>query len=69
MEQDKNNKKPKFSMSWIYMLVLFGLMGMYFLGGDTVGGSMSRKVSYDVFKTYVNKGYASKIESTRTKAP
>ena len=61
MEQDKNNKKPKFSMSWIYMLVLFGLMGMYFLGGDTVGGSMSRKVSYDVFKTYVNKGYASKI--------
>lgn len=61
MEQDKNNKKPKFSMSWIYMLVLFGLMGMYFLGGDTVGGSNSRKVSYDVFKTYVNKGYASKI--------
>ncbi len=43
------------------MLVLFGLMGMYFLGGDAVGGSASRKVSYDVFKTYVNKGYASKI--------
>lgn len=61
MEQDKNNKKPKFSMSWIYMLVLFGLMGMYFLGGDAVGGSTSRKVSYDEFKTYVNKGYASKI--------
>ena len=61
MEQDKNNKKPKFSMSWIYMLVLFGLMGMYVLGGDAVGGSASRKVSYDEFKTYVNKGYASKI--------
>ena len=43
------------------MLVLFGLMGMYFLGGDAVGGSASRKVSYDEFKTYVNKGYASKI--------
>ena len=43
------------------MLVLFGLMGMYFLGGDAVGGSASSKVSYDVFKTYVNKGYASKI--------
>jgi len=61
MEQDKNNKKPKFSMSWIYMLVLFGLMAMYFFGGDTVGGSASKKVSYDEFKTYVNKGYASKI--------
>lgn len=61
MEQDKNNKKPKFSMSWIYMLVLFGLMAMYFFGGDTVGGSASKKVSYDEFKTYVNNGYASKI--------
>lgn len=61
MEQDKNNKKPKFSMSWIYMLVLFGLMAMWFFGGDTVGGSASKKVSYDEFKTYVNKGYASKI--------
>lgn len=61
MEQNKNNKKPKFSMSWIYMLVLFGLMAMWFFGGDTVGGSASKKVSYDEFKTYVNKGYASKI--------
>ena len=43
------------------MLVLFGLMGMYFLGGDTVRGGTGSKVSYDVFKTYVNKGYASKI--------
>ena len=48
-------------MSWIYMLVLFGLMGMYFLGGDAVRGGTGSKVSYDVFKTYVNKGYASKI--------
>ena len=31
MEQDKNNKRPKFSMSWIYMLVLFGLIAMYLL--------------------------------------
>ena len=61
MEKDKNNKMPKFSMNWIYMLVLFGLIGMYLLGGDTVGGSTSRKVSYDEFKAYVRKGYASKI--------
>ena len=60
MEQDKNNKRPKFSMSWIYMLVLFGLIAMYLLGGDSVG-SASKKVSYDEFKTFVNKGYASKI--------
>ena len=60
MEQDKNNKRPKFSMSWIYMLVLFGLIAMYLLGGDSVG-SASKKISYDEFKTFVNKGYASKI--------
>lgn len=47
-------------MSWIYMLVLFGLIAMYLLGGDAVG-SASKKVSYDDFKTFVNKGYASKI--------
>lgn len=61
MEQDKNNKMPKFSMSWIYMLVLFGLIAVYMLGGDSVGGSASKKVSYDEFKTFVSKGYASKI--------
>lgn len=60
MEQDKNNKRPKFSMSWIYMLVLFGLIAMYLLGGDSVGNA-SKKISYDEFKTFVNKGYASKI--------
>ena len=42
------------------MLVLFGLIAMYLLGGDAVG-SASKKVSYDDFKTFVNKGYASKI--------
>ena len=47
-------------MSWIYMLVLFGLIAMYLLGGDSVG-SASKKISYDEFKTFVNKGYASKI--------
>ena len=47
-------------MSWIYMLVLFSLIAMYLLGGDSVG-SASKKISYDEFKTFVNKGYASKI--------
>ena len=61
MEQNKNNKGPKFSMSWIYMIVLFGLLAMYFFGGDTVGGSASKKVTYDEFKAFVAKGYASKI--------
>ena len=60
MEQNKNDKRPKFSMSWIYMLVLFGLIGIYLFGGDA-RGSANKKVTYDKFKTFVAKGYASKI--------
>lgn len=52
---------PKFSISWIYTLVIFGLIIMFFLGGEGLGGNASKKVSYDEFKTFVNKGYASKI--------
>ena len=50
MEQDKNNKMPKFSKSWIYMLVIIGLISVYLMGGDAVGGSASKKVSYDEFR-------------------
>lgn len=61
MEQDNNKKMPKFSMNWIYILVLVGLLAVWFTGGDSIGGSASKKVSYDEFRTFVNKGYASKI--------
>lgn len=61
MGKDKNNKMPKFNISWIYMLVIFGLIAMYLLGGDGFAGSAGMKVSYDKFKAYVRNGYASKI--------
>jgi len=48
-------------MSWIYALVIIGLIALYFGGGDTVGGSASKKVSYNDFMIYVNKGYASRV--------
>lgn len=61
MEPKDNNKMPRFSMSWIYMLVIIGLLALYFTGGDTVGGSASKEVSYNDFMVYVNKGYASSV--------
>lgn len=61
MEQDNNKKMPKFSMNWIYILVLIGLIAVWATGGDSVSGSASKKVSYDEFRSFVNKGYASKI--------
>ncbi|MCD8296613.1 MAG: ATP-dependent zinc metalloprotease FtsH [Prevotella sp.] len=61
MEQNKNNKMPKFSMNWIYIIVIIGLIAVYMMGGDTISGSTNKKVSYAEFKSYVEKGYASRV--------
>ena len=53
---------PKFNMSWIYILVLLALIGFYFSGGDSIGGSMKKTASYTEFKAYVDSGYAQKVE-------
>lgn len=61
MDQNKKNKMPKFSMSWIYMTVLIALILIYATGGSSIGGSASKKATYRDFKTYVSKGYASGV--------
>ncbi|MCD8291529.1 MAG: ATP-dependent zinc metalloprotease FtsH [Prevotella sp.] len=62
MEQNKNNNKmPKFSMNWIYIIVIIGLIAVYMMGGDTISGSTNKKVSYAEFKSYVENGYASRV--------
>ncbi len=52
---------PKFSMSWIYIIVIIGLIAVYMMGGDSISGSTNKKVSYEEFKSLVDKGYASRI--------
>ena len=72
MEQQNNNnqkpKMPKFNMSWIYILVLVGLIAVYFTQNERIGSgsSASKEVSYEQFKTLVTKGYASKIVVNKT---
>jgi len=74
MEQQKNSqqppKMPKFNMNWLYILALVGLLVVFFMGGDSVGkgSSQSKEVSYEQFKTYVTKGYASKIVVNKTES-
>ena len=74
MEQQNNQqqqpKMPKFNMNWLYILALVGLLALYFFGPESVGtgSSQSKEVSYEQFKTYVTKGYASKIVVNKTES-
>ena len=52
---------PRFNMSWIYILVLLSLLGVWMMGGDSVKGSMGGECTYQQFKVYVQNGYASRI--------
>ena len=57
-------KMPRFNMNWMYTLVII-LLAVLFLtdGGDSlVGGQQANlEATYTKFKTYVEKGYVSKV--------
>ncbi len=60
-KKEKKNKGPRFSLSWFYIIIAVAL-GWLFLNseGDGTGG-MSKNATYSEFKTYVSRGYASRI--------
>ena len=64
-QQDKGERSPKmpqFNMNWIYLIIIITLGVLFFTdGGQTIGKNVSRSVSYDNFKTYVDKGYAQRV--------
>ena len=70
MEQQNNNRPnrpqqqnngPKFSMSWIYGLVIIGLIAFWYTNGGTDKSSITTETTYSDFKTMVKKGYAQEI--------
>ena len=58
---NNGGKTPKFNMSWIYIIVLVGLIVAYFMGGSSASGSAGKQSSYTQFQMYVAKGYAESI--------
>jgi hypothetical protein len=68
MEPNKNNKPkmnmPKFNMSWIYIIVIAVLIGLYMTGG-TQNESSQKEAAYSKFKDMVRGGYAKKIVINR----
>ena len=63
-----NNKAPKphFNFMWIYLGIAL-LLGFLVIrsGGPSLLSSSNKEVTYSEFKTYVSKGYASRIVATK----
>lgn len=72
MEQEQrfNNqqqpKMPKFNMNWLYIAILVGLVVAFLNGGgDMLGGSATKEVTYTQFKQYVDKGYVLSVVANK----
>ena len=60
------NKMPRFNLTWIYVVIALALGYLFFAGGDMQqNGTASKKVTYTVFKQYVEQGYANKIVANK----
>ena len=60
-QQNKNNQntpQPRFNLSWLYILLIGGILYMYLFNNET---GAEKKIDYTTFKQYVQKGYASDI--------
>ena len=59
---DKKSKMPRFSLTWLYLVIAI-VLGYLVLnsGGSSLQGGASKEVSYTEFKQYVAQGYASSI--------
>ena len=54
-------KAPKFSLSWVYLIIFAALMYMFLKEPSETKGGIQRNISYSEFKEYVGKGYAEKV--------
>ena len=54
-------KAPKFSLSWVYLIIFAALMYMLLKEPSETKGGIQRNISYSDFKEYVGKGYAEKV--------
>lgn len=61
MEENRKNeiRKPRFNFSWLYLLLIAGLVFMILTRHDS--GSATHVVDYTQFKEFVSKGYVSDV--------
>ena len=63
-ENKPKNNFPKFSLTWVYVLVLIGLLFAFWQGDKT--SSVNKNTNYTTFKQYVEKGYAQSVTVNKT---
>ena len=61
-----NNRKPRFSLNWVYLIVVGALAWILFQGQQTESAGFDKEVAYTQFKTYVQQGYAKSITVNKT---
>ena len=66
-QKNGNNKKPRMGFMWVYVVIAMALGYLFFVGDDALPGSAgaSKNVTYTVFKSYVENGYANKIVANK----
>ncbi len=65
--KETKNKGPKFNLTWIYVAIAAVLGYLFFSSGGGLFSSNSEDATYDEFRSYVENGYASKIEANTEK--
>ena len=74
MADNKNNKNkgkmPRFNLSWFYIIiaVVLGFL-LWNSEGSAMSGGMSKQATYNEFKEYVERGYASRIVIYKEQGP
>ena len=69
MSGGKGPKMPRFNMNWLYTIILIALIALFFSGGgEALGGSAAKEVTYTQFRQYVDKGYVLSVVANKTES-
>lgn len=59
---NKKDKKPGFSLTWVYVVVAIVLGYLFINNSGSAGGGQTEEVNYTQFKDYVRRGYVESLE-------
>ncbi len=59
----ENDKKPRFDLTWLYVIIVAVLIYLFMSGGTDVFSSGDESVDYDTFKTLVQQGVVHDVKA------